>query len=184
MKKSLIVAAAGLCALPAMAGPFAASHPLLSLSRASAANSSPASSLPNLPLPPLQAESSFTLPGFGKGAMPAVKMFNLPGLGTLSTSSNNPGKGNGLAAFSQQLNIDPTSTKTLTSVAADFSIPQKGQLAADYTLQGAGFGKPSNPVLKPVTLPLYGTLTPSYNNQGKGQPLDASLAYLSPAPKN
>ncbi len=183
MKKSLIVVVAGFCALPAMAAPLATSHSLSSLSRASTASGSPAASVPDLPLPPLQVESSFTLPGFGKGATPAAKTFNLPGLGTLATSSNNPGMGNGQAVFSQQLNIDPTSTKTLTSVAADFSIPQKGQLAADYTLQGAGFGKPSNPVLKPVTLPLYGTLTPSYNNQGKGMPLDASLAYLSPAPK-
>jgi len=180
MKKSLIVAAAAFCTLPAMAAP---AHTLASMAHASSASSSSASTVPNLPLPPLQAESSLTLAGFGKGASPTVKVIDLPGLGTITRSNDNPGKGNGTATFSRQLNIDPTSTMTTTAVAADFSIPQKGQLAANYSLQGAGFGTASNPALKPISLPLGGTFTPSYDNQGKGKPLDASLDYLSPAPK-
>lgn len=180
MKKTLIVAAAAFCTLPAMAAP---AHPLLGMAHASSASSSPVSSVPDLPLPPLQAESSFTFPGFGKGATPTVTVITLPGLGTLTNSGSNPGMGNGQATYSQQLNIDPASTKTPTSVAADFSVPQKGQLAANYTLMGAGFGTASNPSLKPISLPLGGTLTPTYDNQGKGKSLDASLDYLSPAPK-
>ncbi len=180
MKKTLIVAAAAFCTLPAMAAP---AHPLLGMAHASSASSSPVSSVPDLPLPPLQAESSFTFPGFGKGATPTVTVITLPGLGTLTNSGSNPGMGNGQATYSQQLNIDPASTKTPTSVAADFSVPQKGQLAANYTLMGAGFGTASNPTLKPISLPLGGTLTPTYDNQGKGKSLDASLDYLSPAPK-
>ena len=184
MKKLLTGVALGFCAVPAMAGTFVAGHPLENLAHASAASTPATGKLPTLPLPPLQAETSVTVAGFGKGAAPTTKVIDLPGLGSITRTNDNPGKGNGQAAFTRQLNIDPTSTQTPTSVAADFSVPQKGQLAANYTLQGAGFGTASNPALKPLSLPLYGTLTPSYDNQGKGKPLNASLDYLSPAPKN
>jgi len=182
MKKLLSGIAVGLCTLPAIAA--AASHTALTSEHALAAKAPATSSLPNLPLPPLQAESSLSLAGFGKGAAPTTKVIALPGLGSITRTNDNPGKGNGQATYTRQLNIDPTSTQTPTNVAADFSVPQKGQVAANYTLQGAGFGKASNPALKQVSLPLGGTLTPSYDNQGKGEPLNASLDYLSPAPKN
>ena len=184
MKKLLFGAALGLCTVPAMAATVAAGHPLENLIHASGTSTASGSKLPDLPLPPLQAESSLTLAGFGKGAAPTTKVIALPGLGSITRTNDNPGAGNGQATFTRQLNIDPTSTKTPTDVAADFSVPQKGQVAANYTLQGAGFGTASNPMLKPVSLPLGGTLTPSYDNPGKGQPLNASLDYLSPAPKN
>ena len=65
MKKLLFGVALGLCTVPAMAATATAAtaHPLENLTHASATGSK----LPDLPLPPLQAESSLTLAGFGKG---------------------------------------------------------------------------------------------------------------------
>jgi hypothetical protein len=135
-----------------------------------------------LPLPPLQLETSFSAPGSGKATQPAAHSTDLPGLGVITSSSRNPGQGNGQAKYAEQLNIDPASPQAPTKLSADYAVPQRGQFAATYGFQGKGYGKPSDPSLKPLNLPV-GTLTPDYDNGGQGKAVNASLNYTSPPPK-
>lgn len=184
MRKLICIFGLGLSTLPAMAGsPGAGTHALLGKAAATS-SSSEASSLPDLPLPPVRLGSSATVPGYGKATQAKSNTTDLPGLGTLSESSSNPGKGNGNAQYSGQLNIAPQSTQTPTVASANLSEPQAGQVSVDNKVQGAGFGKSSQSFNKTAKLPLGGTLDESYSNGGKGQSSSADLTYTSPAPKN
>ena len=186
MKKLLLAAAIGLCTAPAMAAGTTA-HPLLAALKAASANrAATASSVPQLPLPPLSLESSLTVPSFGKQADGTTKTTNLPLIGKLTTYTQNDGKGDsgGQAKVSSQLDIDPSSTKQVTSIATDYTVPQKGQISSTVEYKGKGYGKETTLDPKTVTLPLGGTFTRSVNNQGKGGSIDTILNYTSPAPKS
>lgn len=182
MKKLILVTAVGLCTLPAMAAPLG-NH---MLARSSTASTTPATSAAELPLPPAQLEYSLAVPGFGKNSHdPSIKPVNLPGLGTIDFNVNNPGKGNGTAKYSEQINIDPNSSKTPRRLSADYSVPEGShQLIAKYSYSGSGFGKGSDPAIKPVTLPGLGTIDRSFDNGGKGNGLTYNVVYTSPKPKS
>ena len=185
MKKLLLATAIGLCTAPAMAAGTTA-HPLLAGLKAGSANrAATAGSVPPLPLPPLSLESSLTVPSFGKQADGTTKTINLPAIGKLTTYTQNDGKDDtgGQAKVSSQLDIDPSSTKQVTSIASDYTVPQKGQVSATYEYKGKGYGKETTLDPKTVTLPLGGSFTRSVNNQGKGGSIDTILSYTSPAPK-
>jgi hypothetical protein len=182
MRKLICATAVGLCTVPVMAAPLG-NHALAHASTASAGRT--AASVPDLPLPPTQLETSLAIPGYGKhGNDPNINPINLPGLGSINFDANNPGKGNGTAKYSEEIDIDPSSSKTPTRLSADYTIPEGShQLTATYRYSSAGVGKGSNPDIKPVTLPGLGTLNADFANGGKGDNLSATLVYTSPKPK-
>jgi hypothetical protein len=185
MKKLILIATiGGLCTAPAMAAGTA--HPLLAGAKAASSSNAAAANIPQLPLPPLSLESSLTVPSFGKQADGTTKTINLPAIGKLTTYTQNDGKGDsgGQAKVSSQLDIDPNSTKQVTSLAADYSVPQKGQLSSTLEYKGKGYGKETTLDPKTTTGPLGGSFTRSVNNQGKAGSIDTVLNYTTPPPKS
>ena len=184
MKKLLLIATLGLCTAPAMAAGTA--HPLLAGAKAASSSNAAAANVPQLPLPPLSLESSLTVPSFGKQADGTTRIINLPAIGKLTTYTQNDGKGDsgGQAKVSTQLDIDPDSTRQVTSLAADYSVPQKGQLSGTLEYKGKGYGKETTLDPKTTTGPLGGSFTRSVNNQGKDGSIDTVLNYTTPPPKS
>lgn len=176
MRKLICIAAIGLCAAPAMAAGTTSNLPLLStLTSGKAATGS------SNPLPPLQLETSLTVPGFGSATEPKIDPIRVPGLLSISPAYKNEGQDNGSAKLSNTVTLNPSSDKTPTGLAADLANPQKGQVAASLGYHGAGQGKSSHPDPTTQSLPLGGKLTSETDNGGDGKTLDSVLTYTSPA---
>ena len=163
---------AGLVALPGYAASVFTTTPTAMPS---------AATLPQLP--PLASEASLQVPGSGTAYFYNVPALALPGLGTLAFTLNNPGQGNGYAAYGSQLNLNPlNSSASPTIYKADYKVFNNGQLTAAYFLQAQGFNPASNYQLPSTTLPGLGQITGTFDNGGVGQNLTASYLYTSPVP--
>ncbi len=123
MKKLLLCTALGLCTLPAMAaGPLALTGQTAGAKSASA-GSTAMDKKSDLPLPPLDLGSTINSPGSGSGSSKVVHSVPLPGLGEISTTASNPGKGKGEAALSGAISIDPDSSHKPTELASGIAVP-------------------------------------------------------------
>lgn len=123
MKMLLLGTALGLCTLPAMAaGPLAmAGHTADATSAGTGSAAMDKKS--DLPLPPVDLGGTISAPGFGSGSSKVVHSAPLPGLGLISMTTSNPGKGKGEAALSGAISIDPESSHKPTELASGIAVP-------------------------------------------------------------
>lgn len=194
MKRTVLVALVALASSPAFAAPSlpgaGALKSLLSSRLSTGALPAPSAGLGSLPaLPTVPAVAStflVTLPGYGKGGASTSRSVTLPGLGTLSSSSSNTGKGGTAtlefgrktqAAQADGLSVTPPSNSSGVSPGPSLLPP----LTIGYARTSPGFGGPTShlPTLPPVDLRFGGSLVPEFSNTGKGGHLTIGFGYSS-----
>ncbi|MDR3415381.1 MAG: hypothetical protein P4L83_04265 [Nevskia sp.] len=175
MKKLMFAAGALLCASPAFAA-GTTHHPLLAALQA-AHTSSTKATLPALPA--ISGGFAITTPGFGTAADPTLKPITLPGLGTISATYANTGKG-GTMTLDVTFATAAASTNSVTlpalpSTTSSTTTP----LSVQFSLDSPGTGLGSS-LSQSSTLKGGGQISTTYDNGGKTGSSTLQMLYVNP----
>jgi hypothetical protein len=179
MKKLLLAVSVTLCAAPAFAAGSA--HHLLAATTVSH-TSSVKSTLPTLP--PMSGSLQITAAGFGAASSPSLKPITLPGLGTISATYDNTGKGGTMtldvsfvtasASSSSVTAVTPVSTPSSSGSSSSTTVP----LNVQFNLTSAGSGLPSSGS-QTSTLSHGGQMTTTYSNAGSSGNDTLQIQYIN-----